>query len=169
MAQAGKRKRHVNCVKSEEDSSTRAGRAYGCPALDLELKNAKKLQKKLPTQACFVAWRLATPANAGMAISAKEHGRPARVRRDVVNRRGASVEVVGHVVRHVDNLITPLVDLEHTFCLMCILVFSFSYLFHFFGAHICYRKQCREAPRDNSGFDSFSVRLVFVSCRPFRI
>ena len=78
MAQAEKRKRHVNCVKSEEDSSTRAGRAYGCPALDLELKNAKKLQKKLPTQVCFVAWRLATPANAGMAISAKEHGRPAR-------------------------------------------------------------------------------------------
>ena len=30
--------------------------AYGGPALDLELKNAKKLQKKLPTQVCFVAW-----------------------------------------------------------------------------------------------------------------
>ena len=55
---------------------------------------------------------------------------------------------------------------------MCILLFSFSYLFHF-SVHTSAKesrcKQCREAPRDNSGFDSFSVRLVFVSCRPFRI
>ena len=37
-----------------------------------------ELKRAFSKSESFVAWRLATPANAGMAISAKEHGRPAR-------------------------------------------------------------------------------------------